>query len=1073
MAESRRYVFNQQVDLTDLEQILQEARHRWLRPSEICQILRNYQKFVLTPEPPVRPPAGSLLLFDRKALRYFRKDGHRWRKKKDGKTIKEAHEKLKAGSVDVLHCYYAHGEENENFQRRSYWMLDGQLEHIVLVHYREVKEGYNSSTSRLLSVEAGPHGGSPLANSSPCSVETNSSSHAALMSNTSNPNTVDWNGPSLSTEIDDGDLGDDLGNSSRAQRKFPTASHCTPVHLHQSTGFSKLLGNHLGSMIAASNIYPAVSTSLWPEFHTPMGSLPSLSEQKYYIQQSSGSHLIAHESTDALVHSESRQNTVPDSGNWLNSSVNIDPAVSTSMWPEIHTPMGSLPSLSEHIQQSSGSHLIAHESTDALVHSESSQNKVPGSGNWLNSSVNIEAASQRVQEDAFQVVYPSSRQDSNSQACLSSNTQVEKNSEVGLTIQESGELKKLDSFGRWMDKEIGVDCDDSLMASDSANYWNTLDNPSENKEVSSLSRHMQLDTDSLGPSLSQEQLFSILDFSPDWAYSGIETKVLITGKFLGDRKLTGSINWCCMFGETEIPAEVLTDDVIRCQAPFHAPGRVPFYVTCCNRLACSEVREFEYRGKPYTMAIKCAPEEEVSFQLRLAKMLHSVDRKWLDCSFEKCDKCKLKNDIYATKTETENDWTRIATCEGNKMDLKDVVIQIMLKDRLYEWLVCKIHEEGKGPHVLDDQGQGVIHLAAALGYQWAMAPIVAAGVNSNFRDAHGRAGLHWASYFGREETVVALVKLGAAPGAVEDPTPTFPGGRKAADLASSRGHKGIAGYLAEADLVNHLSSLTVTENVLNSVVATIAAEKAIESAAQHVVPSDGLSDEQISLRESLAAVKKSAHAAALIHAAFRAHSFRQRQESHDTKPEVSLDLVALGSVNRVQKVSNFTDYLHNAAIRIQQRYRGWKGRKDFLNIRRRIVQIQAHVRGHQVRKQYKKVVWSVGIVEKAILRWRRKGTGLRGFRSQEKGGNMALDTDKNDEYEFLRIGRKQKYAGVEKALARVQSMVRHPEGRDQYMRLVRKFQNFEVSGDNMTDASQGGGSSEELKVGQLPAFPTD
>lgn len=39
--------------------------------------------------------AGSLFLFDRKALRYFRKDGHSWRKKKDGKTVKEAHEKLK------------------------------------------------------------------------------------------------------------------------------------------------------------------------------------------------------------------------------------------------------------------------------------------------------------------------------------------------------------------------------------------------------------------------------------------------------------------------------------------------------------------------------------------------------------------------------------------------------------------------------------------------------------------------------------------------------------------------------------------------------------------------------------------------------------------------------------------------------------------------------------------------------------------------------------------------------------------------------------------------------------------
>lgn len=40
-------------------------------------------------------PDGSLFLFDRKVLRYFRKDGHKWRKKKDGKTVKEAHERLK------------------------------------------------------------------------------------------------------------------------------------------------------------------------------------------------------------------------------------------------------------------------------------------------------------------------------------------------------------------------------------------------------------------------------------------------------------------------------------------------------------------------------------------------------------------------------------------------------------------------------------------------------------------------------------------------------------------------------------------------------------------------------------------------------------------------------------------------------------------------------------------------------------------------------------------------------------------------------------------------------------------
>ena len=60
MAEIRRYVPNQQLDLG---QILQEAQHRWLRPTEICEILRNYQKFCITPDPPVTPSGCHCHLF--------------------------------------------------------------------------------------------------------------------------------------------------------------------------------------------------------------------------------------------------------------------------------------------------------------------------------------------------------------------------------------------------------------------------------------------------------------------------------------------------------------------------------------------------------------------------------------------------------------------------------------------------------------------------------------------------------------------------------------------------------------------------------------------------------------------------------------------------------------------------------------------------------------------------------------------------------------------------------------------------------------------------------------------------
>ena len=70
-----------------------------------------------------------------------------------------------------------------------------------------------------------------------------------------------------------------------------------------------------------------------------------------------------------------------------------------------------------------------------------------------------------------------------------------------------------------------------------------------------------------------------------------------------------------MFGEIGVSNEVLTNNAIRCHAPLHAPGRIPFYVTYSNRFACSEVQEFEYREKPsgvaFSMAVRSTPEDDV------------------------------------------------------------------------------------------------------------------------------------------------------------------------------------------------------------------------------------------------------------------------------------------------------------------------------------------------------------------------------------------------------------------------------------------------------------------------------
>ena len=41
-----------------------------------------------------------MFLFDKRRERYFRKDEHEWKKKPNGKTVRETHEKLKVGETD-------------------------------------------------------------------------------------------------------------------------------------------------------------------------------------------------------------------------------------------------------------------------------------------------------------------------------------------------------------------------------------------------------------------------------------------------------------------------------------------------------------------------------------------------------------------------------------------------------------------------------------------------------------------------------------------------------------------------------------------------------------------------------------------------------------------------------------------------------------------------------------------------------------------------------------------------------------------------------------------------------------
>lgn len=90
-----------------------------------------------------------------------------------------------------------------------------------------------------------------------------------------------------------------------------------------------------------------------------------------------------------------------------------------------------------------------------------------------------------------------------------------------------------------------------------------------------------------------------------------------------------------------------------------------------------------------------------------------------------------------------------------------------------------------------------------------------------------------------------------------------------------------------------------------------------------------------------------------------------------------------------------------------------------------------------MRKTQKKIIWCVGILEKVILRWRRKGSGLRGFKPEAHTNNACNTVSNEDDYNFLKETRKQAEVRLKKALDRVKSMIQYPEGREQYHRLLK------------------------------------
>ncbi|GER39478.1 calmodulin-binding transcription activator [Striga asiatica] len=885
--------------ITDLDfgNMIEEAKTRWLRPNEIHAILCNHKYFTVHVKPMKLPKSGAIVLFDRKKLRNFRKDGHNWKKKKDGKTVKEAHEHLKVGDKERIHVYYAHGEDSPTFVRRCYWLLDKSLENIVLVHYRETQEG-------------SPAGPATPGNSNSSSVASDPSATWRL---SEEPNFM----------VNDSEHNESVNIEAHEQR------------LHE------------------------INTLEWDELLVPDNS------NKPITPQEASGQAAGLESANQF---------------FMNGCIITDDPLATDQV----SPESSSNSFSGH--GASGIYCIDYNISNNVSYQSAPCETNANSENFISGLGELVACSS-----------------------------LKNLGKDGLVSQ--------DSLGMWMPN---VNADSSRPV-DRQSLEPSISTRNESFTSSVMDNHL---------SSVPNQIFNITDVLPSWALSTEETKVIVVAFFNGGQLPQTDFSLQLTCGDSVVPVETVQTGVYRCVISPQKPGLVNLYLSFDGHKPVSQVLTFEVRApevasRMMTTADNKSNWEEFQLQMRLARLLFSSSKS-LSVFSSKVSQNTLKEAkaFVERTTDLSHSWVNFAkVIEGAKMPFlqaKDSLFELTLQNRLQEWLLEKILS-GSKIFEHDEQGLGVIHLCAILGYTWAVLPYSCSGLSMDYRDKCGWTALHWAAYYGREKMVAALLSAGAKPNLVTDPTSENPGGHTAADLASKTGHDGLAGYLAEKSLVTQFNEMTIAGNA---------------SGTLHSRASDDVisvrDEEEMYLKDTLAAYRTAADAAARIQAAFREHSFKVRKTAAVAACDTEAEARSIVAAMKIQHAfrSYETRKQMAAALRIQYRFRSWKIRRDFLNMRRHAIRIQAAFRGFQVRRQYHKIVWSVGILEKAILRWRLKRKGFRGLQVQP--GDVTFkdpNVESDPEEDFFQASRKQAEERVERSVVRVQAMFRSKRAQEDYRRM--------------------------------------
>ncbi|GFG34010.1 hypothetical protein Cfor_07539, partial [Coptotermes formosanus] len=733
---------------------------------EIAAILISFERHNewQSKEVKIRPKSGSMLLYSRKKVRY-RRDGYCWKKRKDGKTTREDHMKLKVQGTECIYGCYVHSAILPTFHRRCYWLL--QNPDIVLVHYLNV----------------------PYPDDNKLAVIT--------------PSLALWGDKKEWTK-------EELVSQLKPMCESPSAP-CTSSTSTTSTSYSSGAGVSQGSMIVTA---ASSSASHVTRLHSRDGiSLHSHHSQQQQQQQHSHHHSSSHSSSSSNTANPTTTSTPPlvlslsqiQGGGGLlilNSSTGsnstnpthqslVSPVAVTSFVCSTNSTHHQHHQNQQHAKDSSKSTTPAtlvlkqeametNSSPSSCCHQASVSESNASSNNLLNMSdnnININNSNKMDVTNGnvasvggfFNETLDLSQEEL--QRTLSANMPLgDEMSPDEVIVPEINPMDFIDSCDVDDDVFVNLDAFDMLGdfpeleilessaesntsastsgAAVAATTSNNSDNtgmkqstpePPSNQAGESviITSSVEKENEQASPRMDyREGTANITDYSPEWAYPEGGVKVLVTGPWYSTTS-----PYTVLFDTFPVPTTLVQSGVLRCYCPAHEVGLASLQVACEGFVISNSVI-FEYK-KPARedRAFACEPKLERSSSDNLLK-------------FTLLQRLEAMDGRLQIKQEPDGS------------DLVNRLVSYCQQMTSRAW---RSGEEVNPSWFSSHRGMTLLHLAASLGYSRLVCAMLHwRAENSSFlletevdalsQDEDGYTPLMWACAKGHQETAILLYR---------------------------------------------------------------------------------------------------------------------------------------------------------------------------------------------------------------------------------------------------------------------------------------------------------------------------